>query len=303
MAGVPPQRDPLALDRETMRQLGYRTVDLLVEWLEREAPPLRRATPAEMRKRLAGPPPEQPEPFERILDGLKRDVLPFVSRDGHPRFFGFIPFSGTWPGALGDLIASACNLYVGSWMESAGPSQVELEVLGWFKEWIGYPPEAAGSLVSGGSVANMTALACAREALAGPMRDDLVLYVSDQAHSSVAQAARILGFQPRQVRVLPTDSAFRLDPATLHAAMEADVAAGRTPFLVAANAGATNSGAIDPLPELAEACREHGVWLHVDAAYGGFAVLADRALLPGLELADSVTLDPHKWLYQPFECG
>ncbi len=303
MAGVPPQRDPLALDKEAMRQLGYRTVDLLVEWLEREAPPLRRATPAEMRKRLAGPPPEQPEPFERILDGLKRDVLPFVSRDGHPRFFGFIPFSGTWPGALGDLIASACNLYVGSWMESAGPSQVELEVLGWFKEWIGYPPEAAGSLVSGGSVANMTALACAREALAGPMRDDLVLYVSDQAHSSVAQAARILGFQPRQVRVLPTDSAFRLNPATLRAAMEADVAAGRTPFLVAANAGATNSGAIDPLPELAEACREHGVWLHVDAAYGGFAVLADRALLPGLELADSVTLDPHKWLYQPFECG
>jgi glutamate/tyrosine decarboxylase-like PLP-dependent enzyme len=135
------------------------------------------------------------------------------------------------------------------------------------------------------------------------MRDDLVLYVSDQAHSSIARSARILGFQPGQVRVLPTDTAFRLDPATLCAAMEADVAAGRTPFLLAANAGATNSGAVDPLPELAEACREHGAWLHVDAAYGGFAALVDRALLPGIELADSVTLDPHKWLYQPFECG
>jgi aromatic-L-amino-acid/L-tryptophan decarboxylase len=300
---VPPHRDPLALDKNTMRQLGYRTVDLLVDWLERESPPLRRASPAEMRERLTGPPPDQPEPFEQILEGLERDVLPFASRDGHPRFFGFIPFSGTWPGALGDLIASACNLYVGSWMESAGPSQVELEVLGWLKEWIGYPPEAAGSLVSGGSAGNMTAIACAREALAGPMRDDLVLYVSDQAHSSIARAARVLGFQPGQVRVLPADSAFQLDPATLRAAMEADVAAGRTPFLVAANGGATNSGAVDPLPELAEACRERGAWLHVDAAYGGFAVLADRALLPGLELADSVTLDPHKWLYQPFECG
>jgi aromatic-L-amino-acid decarboxylase len=301
--GVPPQRDPLALDKEAMRQLGYRTVDLLVEWLERESPPLQRASPAEMRKRLAGPPPEQPEAFETILEGLERDVLPFTSRDSHPRFFGFIPFSSTWPGALGDLIASACNLYAGSWMESAGPSQVELEVLGWFKEWIGYPPEAAGSLVTGGSAANLTGLACARETLSGPMRGDLVLYVSDQAHSSIARSARILGFQPGQVRVLPTDTAFRLDPGTLRAAMDADVAAGRTPFLLAANAGATNSGAIDPLPELAEACRERGVWLHVDAAYGGFAALADRALLPGLELADSVALDPHKWLYQPFECG
>jgi glutamate/tyrosine decarboxylase-like PLP-dependent enzyme len=301
--GVPPQRDPFALDNETMRQLGYRTVDLLVKWLERDSPPLQRASPAEMRKRLAGPPPEQPEAFEAILEGLQRDVLPFTSRDSHPRFFGFIPFSSTWPGALGDLIASACNLYAGSWMESAGPSQLELEVLGWFKEWIGYPPEAAGSLVTGGSAANLTAIACAREALAGPMRDDLVLYVSDQAHSSIARSARILGFQPGQVRVLPTDAAFRLDPATLHAAMEADVAAGRTPFLVAANAGATNSGAIDPLPELADVCREHHAWLHVDAAYGGFALLADPGLLPGIELADSLTLDPHKWLYQPFECG
>jgi len=295
--------DPLALDRETMRQLGYRTVDLLVERLGREAPPLQRAAPAEMRGRLGGPPPEQPEPFEQILEGLERDVLPFGSHDGHPRFFGFVPFAGTWPGALGDLIASACNLYVGSWMEAAGPSQVELEVLGWFKDWIGYPKDAAGSLVSGGSAGNLTALACAREALAGSMRDDLVLYVSDQGHSSVARAARILGFRPEQVRVLPSDDAFRLAPETLLSAMEADTAQGLTPFCVAAQGGATNTGAVDPLADLSAICRERSAWLHVDAAYGGFAVLADRSLLPGLERADSVALDPHKWLYQPFECG
>jgi aromatic-L-amino-acid decarboxylase len=289
--------DPLALDPETMRELGYRTIDLLVERLQREEPPIRRASPAEMHQRLHGPAPDQPQPFDEILASLDRDILPFVSRDGHPRFFGFVPFAGTWPGALGDLIASACNLYTGSWMESAGPSQVELEVLGWFKDWIGFPPEAGGSLVSGGSAGNLTALAC------GPMRDDLVLYVSDQAHSSIARAARILGFRPEQVRVLPSDTSFRLAPHTVAAAMDADVRRGLTPLAVAAQGGATNTGAVDPLEELAALCRVRGAWLHVDAAYGGFATLADRELLPGLEQADSVTLDPHKWLYQPFECG
>src|SRR3954466_7917927 len=106
-----------------MRELGYRTVDLLVERLQRDEPPIRRASPAEMRERLHGPPPDEPQAFEEILAGLERDVLPFASRDGHPGFFGFIPFAGTWPGALGDLIASACNLYAGSWMEAAGVSQ------------------------------------------------------------------------------------------------------------------------------------------------------------------------------------
>src|SRR6185312_11724765 len=198
--------DPLALDAETMRELGYRTIDLLVERLQRDEPPIRRASPAEMRDRLHGPAPDAAQPFEEILAGLDRDVLPFASRDGHPGFFGFIPFAGTWPGALGDLIASACNLYAGSWMESAGVSQVELEVLGWFKEWIGFPADAAGSLVSGGSAANLTALACARETLAGPMRDELVLYVSDQAHSSIALPARA-GPRAAERRCLPARAA------------------------------------------------------------------------------------------------
>ena len=188
-----------------MRELGYRAVDLLVDGLA-EGPPLRRASAEEMQRRLSGSPPAGPQPFEQVLARLAEDVLPYRSRVDHPGFLAFIPASGTWPGALGRPVASACNVYAGSWMESAGPSQVELEVLGWFKDWIGYPPAAAGSLVSGGSAANMTAIACAREAMAGAMRDDLVLYVSDQAHSSIARAARVLGFRPEQVRVLPTDA-------------------------------------------------------------------------------------------------
>ncbi len=298
--------DPLGLDAEAMRALGYRTVDMLVARLTDPAiPPLRRATPAEMRARLSGPPPQDGRDFEAIIEQLERDVLPFMSRGDHPGFFAFVPFCGTWPGALGDFVASACNVYAGSWMESAGPTQLELEVLNWFKEWIGYPRDAGGILVGGGSAANLTALACARESLVGSMSADVVGYVSDQAHSSIGRAARVLGFRPEQVRVLPHDAGFRLDPRTLAAAMDADLRAGRRPLFVAATAGTTNTGAIDPLAEISHLCRERGVWMHVDAAYGGFAALTERgrAALAGIALADSVTLDPHKWLYQPYECG
>jgi aromatic-L-amino-acid/L-tryptophan decarboxylase len=298
--------DPLALDAETMRRLGYRAVDMLVDRLtDPSIPPLRRATPDEMAARLSGPPPEAPQDFDEILRTLDEDVLPFMSKGDHPGFFAYVPFSGTWPGALGDLIASATNVYAGSWMEAAGPSQLELEVIGWFKEWVGYPPEAAGILVSGGSAANLTAIACARESLVGSMSDDLVAYVSDQAHSSVARSARTLGFRQSQVRVIPSDEQLRIRVDLLESAMDADLRAGRRPLLVSASGGATNSGAVDPLSELADLCAERKVWFHVDAAYGGFAVLAERGRrqLAGIERADSITLDPHKWFYQPYECG
>jgi glutamate/tyrosine decarboxylase-like PLP-dependent enzyme len=289
-----------------MRAAGYRTVDALVDWLSAGGrPPLRRAEPGEMQMRLTGPPPALGEPFGDVLDGLFRDVLPFASNGAHPAFFAYIPFAGTWPGALGDFVASAANLYAGSWQEGAGPTQLELEVLRWFKEWLGFPSEASGTLVSGGSAANLTALACAREARVGAMRDDIVVYASDQAHSSVARSARVLGFRPDQVRVLPVGEDLRLEPATLDAAIAADLDAGRLPFLLVANAGATSTGAVDPVADLAAVCRRHGLWLHVDAAYGGFACLTERGrrALGDLSLADSITLDPHKWLYQPYECG
>ena len=217
----------------------------------------------------------------------------------------FIPGEPTWPGALGDLIASALNLDTCWWLGAAGPTALELTVVGWFRDWIGYPQTAGGVLVSGGSAANLTALACARETLIGPMTEDAVLYLSDQTHSSLARGARVLGFRPDQVRVLPTDERMRVRPSALRGAMEADRAAGRRPAVVVANAGTTNSGAVDPLADLARICREQGVWLHVDAAYGGFACLTERGAeaLRGIELADSITLDPHKWLYQPIEAG
>ncbi|HEY6962584.1 MAG TPA: aminotransferase class I/II-fold pyridoxal phosphate-dependent enzyme [Gaiellaceae bacterium] len=287
----------LSLGAEQMRELGYRTVDALVDFLARDAAPITRAAPSEMQERLRKPLSEEPEPFDDLLARLFGDVLPYASRSAHPRFFAFVPFAGTWPGALGDFVASAANVYAGSWMESAGPAQLELEVLEWFREWTGLPETAAGILTTGGSASNFAALACGAR--------DGVVYLSDQCHSSLARAARVLGVGADRLRVLPTDAGMRLDPSTLADAVAVDASVGRRPALVVANAGATSTGAVDPLDELADVCADAGLWLHADAAYGGFAMLTDRGrrALRGIERADSVTLDPHKWLYQPYECG
>src|SRR4051794_15293227 len=299
-------RSPLGVDPDTMRTLGYRTVDMLVDRITGPAGPVvRAAAPDVLHERLAMPPPETPTAFEEILAGLERDVLPFVGRISHPGYLAFIPGEGTWPSALGDLIASALNIDTCWWLGASGPSMLELAVLDWLRQWVGYPEGAAGVLVSGGSAANLTALACAREARIGPMDEHAVVYMSDQTHSSLARAARALGFRPDQVRIIPTDERARIRPDALRSAIAADQARGDTPLTVVANAGTTATGAIDPFHELAQICREHGILLHVDGAYGAFACIADpgRDALAGMELADSITLDPHKWLYQPIELG
>src|SRR5438874_11597073 len=202
---------PLALDAELMRRLGYRTIDMLVERLTGPpGPVVRSSTPRELHARLASPPPEEPAEFDEILAGLEHDVLPFVARISHPGYLAFIPGEGTWPGALGDLIASALNIDTCWWIGSSGPSALELVVIDWLRQWVGYPEGAAGVLVSGGSAANLTALACAREGRIGVMDENAVIYMSDQTHSSLARAARALGFRPDQVRVIPTDQHARM---------------------------------------------------------------------------------------------
>ena len=297
---------PLAMDAEAMRRAGYATVDALVARLaDPEADPvLRRADAAGLRSRLGGPPPEQPGDYGAVLARVMADVLPYAARTDHPGYLAFIPSFTTWPAALAELTAAAANLYCGAWMESAGAAQIELEVIDWFRSWLGLPDGTAGVLVNGGSAANLTALLVAREAAGGPSPDSVV-YVSDQAHSSLARTARAMGLRPQQVRVLPTDGRWRLLPDTVVAAVRADRSAGRIPFALCASAGSTNTGAVDPLADLADVCAAERLWLHVDAAYGGFAALTakGRATLAGLDRADSVTLDPHKWLYQPMECG
>ena len=297
----------LDLDAETMRHLGYQVVDHLaarIAGLDDE-PAWQGASRAELEARLRHPAPETAATFKALLDRLIHDVLPYTARVDHPRFFGFVPGSATWPGVLADFLAAGHNVFQGTWLASSGPSEIELVVLDWFRTWLGMPAEAGGLFTSGGSVATLTAIAAARRLRLGGHDPRAIVYRSAECHSSVERALLLLGFGDSQVRVVACDDRQRIRPDALAAAMDADTAAGRLPFLVIANAGATSTGAIDPIPELSRLCRDRGVWFHIDAAYGGFVILTERgrSWLAGIGEADSITLDPHKWLYQPFEAG
>jgi aromatic-L-amino-acid/L-tryptophan decarboxylase len=302
-----PEALPLQLTPDEMRRLGHLVVDRLVEWStalpDASAAGLRPR--AELEADLAGPPPEGPSDAAALVDRLLTEVIPYGQRTDHPRFMGYVPGAATWPAVLGNLIAEGCNVFGGSWLGNAGTTVLELVVLDWFRGWLGLPPGGEGVLTSGGSEANLLAILCARQRVLG---DDLpagVAYVTEQAHASVERALRAAGLRDDQVRIVPVDDGYRMSAAALAEAIEVDGAAGRRPFLVVASAGTTNTGAIDPLAELRPTCDAHGAWLHVDAAYGGFFTLTERGrrALAGIEQADSVTLDPHKGLAQPWGTG
>jgi glutamate/tyrosine decarboxylase-like PLP-dependent enzyme len=301
----------LELTPAAMRRLGYRAVDAVVRHragLEKGGTG-RVGTRMALRRLLDEPPPRAGRPPASVLRRVERQVMRYTLACHHPRFFGFIPSGATYPGFLGDLLASGFNVFAGTWLEASGPAQVELTVVDWFRRWIGMPRRAGGLMLSGGSAANLTALVTARETILRPLprraRARAVVYFSEQAHSSLERAARILDIPAERVRRVPTDDRFRMRPEALGALIRRDRRRGLLPFFVVANAGSTNTGSIDPLPGLARLCRREKAWLHVDAAYGGFASLGagGRALLRGLGAADSVTLDPHKWLFAPFDVG
>jgi aromatic-L-amino-acid decarboxylase len=297
----------LEMSSDEMRALGHAVVESIIRHYETlpQRPVVNWKGRDEMERALGGPPPEEGMGLDELLDEFEERVAPHMSHLDHPRMFGFIPSAGTFVGAMGDALAAGYNIYAGTWIEGAAAQQLELTVVDWFRRWLGMPETAGGTLVSGGSVANLTALILAREERLGETREDGVIYTSELAHSSVDRAARILGFRPDQVRKLRTDDAYRLDVAALRDAVLRDASRGRLPFCVVANAGDTTTGSVDPLAEIAELCEDRGLWMHIDAAYGGFAVLdpRGRASLDGIERADSVTLDPHKWLYTPYEAG
>jgi glutamate/tyrosine decarboxylase-like PLP-dependent enzyme len=304
---VPPPNPPttLEIDPEEMRRLGYAVIDTLVERQRalRAGPPWQGGERRELEPLLREPCPEEPGDPDAVLQRAVEQILPRAGRIDHPRFFAFVPSSPTWASVMGEMLATGYNIFQGTWLESAGPSQLELVVLEWFREWLGLPEGAGGLFTSGGSAANLCAVVAAREAAGHPERP--TVYFSDQSHSSVERACRIAGFRDEAFRRIPSGDAYRIDVGALEAALAEDVAAGRTPVLVSANGGATNTGVVDPLPALADVCERASTWLHVDAAYGGFAALTERGAraLAGLDRADSVTLDPHKWFFQPYETG
>jgi len=259
--------------------------------------------------------PREGEPLEQLLNDC-RTILENSRHNGHPRFFGYVASPATPPGAFADLIASALNSNVTSWRSGPAATEIERTVVGWLGSLIGYNinHNAYGLLTSGGSMANLTALLIAHRAKSDGdvasmglwnSRTPMTLYASEQIHMSIPKAADILGLGRAQVRLVEVDDRFRMNVRRLRQTIAKDLENGLKPFCVVGSAGTVNTGAVDPLDEIAEVAREFGLWFHIDGAYGALAALDEtkRPLFRGIERADSVSLDPHKWLYVPIDSG
>lgn len=249
--------------------------------------------------------PERGAPVEALLEHLFATVIPHGFNTAGPGYLAYIPGGGLPQSAVADLIADATNRYVGVFAAAPGLAQIEANVVRWFCEIVGYPPEAGGILSTGGSLATFSALLAARR---DRLPEDFLrgtLYVSDQTHHSIQKAAMLAGFPESNVRQIETDGEFRIRLDALTASIAADRAAGWSPFFVAGNAGSTNTGAVDDLRGIAEIASRERLWFHADAAYGGFFALTGRgrSRLSGMERADSIVLDPHKGLFLPYGTG
>jgi len=292
-----------------MRRLGHRVADMVAAHLAgiRSEPVIASAPRSDLNAALLAPPPAEPVDFDSIVAILEQHVFPYHAREPHPGFLAYVPSCPTFPALLGDWIATGYNFFAGVWPVAAGPNQIEMVVLEWIREWMGLDAGASGLLTSGGSAANTTAVVAARHRAVEKGADirKLLVYTTAQAHSSVVRAAWVAGIARDNVRIVKMDDRFRMSPEDLARAIDGDRAKGLEPFLVAASAGTTNTGSVDPIEAIADVCERNDLWLHVDAAYAGFAALTNegRKLLGRLDRADSLTLDPHKWLFVPFECG
>ncbi|HEU4940603.1 MAG TPA: aminotransferase class V-fold PLP-dependent enzyme [Candidatus Eisenbacteria bacterium] len=315
--GVGARRDaPLAIDSATFRAWGHALVDQLASLLD--SIPSRPVTPGETPSGvrtaldLNGPLPEEGMDGGALLEETARKLFDHSLFNGHPRFFGYITAGPAPMGMLGDLLAAAANPNVGGWVLAPAASEIEAQTIRWIGELIGFPA-GEGILVSGGNMANIVAFYAARAARADwPVRAKgvsagpaLRVYGSVETHTWIQKAADLSGIGEEAVRWIPVKRDQTMDLDALRSQVDADRAAGDRPFLVVGTAGSVSTGAIDPLPELAAFCRERGLWFHVDGAYGGLAAAVPDApaALRGLSAADSIAVDPHKWLYAPLEAG
>jgi glutamate/tyrosine decarboxylase-like PLP-dependent enzyme len=298
-----------------IRELSAQAVALVLDYFAHisELPVFPDTTAEKIREQLPTTLSVEGEPIDELMKDC-RTVINASRHNGHPRFFGYVASPSTPVGAFADLIASALNSNLTSWRSSPAATEVERTVVRWLGSLIGYSEDARGLLTSGGSMANLNALFIAHRVKAKDETSQkglwnagqpMTVYASDQVHLSIPKAADVLGLGREQVRLVRTDERFRLDVRSLREHLASDINNGLRPFCVVANAGTVNTGAVDPLDEIAQVAEEFGLWLHVDGAYGALAALDEskRALFAGIERADSVSLDPHKWLYAPVDCG
>ena len=313
------RQSPLAMDAKTFRTLGHQLVDQVAARLESipGGPVTRNESPSAVREALGltGPLPEDGMDPALLLEQTTRLLFDHSLFNGHPKFFGYITASPAPIGMLGDLLASAVNPNLGGWLLSPAATELEAQTVRWIAEFIGYPSKSGGLLVSGGNMANFVCFLAARAAQPGwdvraqgvaPQAGGrLRVYGSAEMHTWIQKAADMSGLGTDAIRWIPTDAQLRMDLDMLRRQLDTDRAAGDLPFIVVGTAGSVSTGAIDRLREMSALCREYNVWFHVDGAYGGFAAaLADAPDdLRALTLADSVAVDPHKWLYAPLEAG
>jgi aromatic-L-amino-acid/L-tryptophan decarboxylase len=297
--------NPVEISADQFRRLAERVVQLAAEYLDDlDAQAISPATNGEETLRL----------FRTAIpeDGMGDDALnslPEVmrlSRTQNGRFFGYVLGSGEPVGAVADLLASILNQNVTAWRSGPAAVVIEQTVVGWLAQAIGCP-EFRGHLTGGGSSANLMGLAMARESTAPANEKGIIpggiVYASEEIHMSIPKSVALLGIGRDNLRLIATDATFRMIPEALEARILHDKAAGKTPVAVVASAGTVSTGAIDPLRQIAQIAQRHGAWFHIDGAYGALAAMADRGKFDGMELADSISLDPHKWLYQPLDCG
>jgi aromatic-L-amino-acid/L-tryptophan decarboxylase len=305
----------LAWSAEQARDFGGQVLGLWTELLERmpDLPVNRELVPSEVAPAVALPVPEQPMPVADLVAHLRELTFGQSLLPGHPAFFAYISGAGTVPGAAAELLAAGINANVGGYRLAPGASEIELHLTRWLAERFGLPEGSGGMIMTGGAMANFVALKCARDVGLGiEVRErgvrehgPVAIYASEEAHVVIRRAADMLGLGADAVRAIAIDGQQRMRSAALDQAIRRDRGAGVRPLAVCATAGTTTTGSIDPLPAIAALAREHELWLHVDAAYGGAIVLAEalRGLLDGIEQADSIAIDPHKWLYTSQSAG
>jgi len=303
---------------DEFRAAGHALIDWIAAYRERvargEFPVMARVAPGEILAQVAGPPPEDGEPFEHILRDLEQTILPGITHWQDPRFFGFFPAAASLESVLGDLASTGLGVIGLNWQASPALTELEQATTDWIRDLLGVPPTFSGVVTDTASAASFVALVCARErstayAAAGDGLQGhvqrLAVYTSAQAHSSVEKAALLAGFGRRQVRLVPVDAQYRMDAAALARMVAHDRAQGMLPCAVVATSGTTATTAFDPLRPIAELAQREGLWLHVDGAMGGVAMLLPeyRHLWDGIELADSIVVNPHKWMAVAFDCS
>ena len=301
------------VDLDEFRAQGHRLIDWIARYLGgvESLPVLSRVRPGEVREKVPPAPPARGEPLAAILEDVDRVVMPGMTHWNHPGFLAYFANSSPAPAVLAEAMAAALNANAMLWKTAPAATELELATLDWLRQMLGLPAGLFGVIQDTASASTLVALAAAREAVPGldVRRRGLVgqarlrMYASDQAHSSIEKAGMVLGIGQDGFRAVASDESFRMDPGALRAAIREDRAAGWTPFAVTATVGTTSTTSIDPVPAIADVCAEEKLWLHVDAAYAGSAAVAPdlRWVLEGVERADSLVLNPHKWMFVPLD--